>query len=188
MNNCLFVFYSEDSLFLAGNNLGIMLKFIHRIPLLYHPEYKGIRPDVYAKDENNTRYNVEMQVAKKKALEKRTRYYHGQIDMEMLVSGSGYDELPDAYVIFICDFDPFEKGKYRYTFLRQCEENSGLSLEDGCKTIFLSTKGTNPEEVPEELPLDLKRKISEEKSLETLKKWHKLAAKADSLQEFMKQM
>ena len=32
--------------------------------ILYHPEYKGIRLDVYAKDEKNTHYNVEMQAVK----------------------------------------------------------------------------------------------------------------------------
>ena len=30
--------------------------------IVYHPEYKGVRLDVYAKDEKQTRYNVEMQV------------------------------------------------------------------------------------------------------------------------------
>ena len=30
--------------------------------IVYHPEYHGIRLDVYAKDENNTRYSIEMQV------------------------------------------------------------------------------------------------------------------------------
>ena len=80
---------------------------------LYHPEYKGVRLDVYAKDENNTHYDVEMQVAKKEALEKRTRYYHSQMDMELLVKGKDYSELPKSCVIFICDFDPFEEKKYR---------------------------------------------------------------------------
>ena len=80
---------------------------------LYHPEYKGVRLDVYAKDENNTHYDVEMQVAKKEALAKRTRYYHSQMDMELLVKGKDYSELPKACVIFICDFDPFEEKKYR---------------------------------------------------------------------------
>ena len=28
--------------------------------MVYHPEYKGVRLDVYAKDEHNTHYNVEM--------------------------------------------------------------------------------------------------------------------------------
>ena len=34
---------------------------------VYHPEYRGVRLDVYAKDEKNTRYNVEMQVVKRAA-------------------------------------------------------------------------------------------------------------------------
>lgn len=42
--------------------------------IVYHPEYKGIRLDVFAKDENHTHYNVEMQAVKKAALGKRTRY------------------------------------------------------------------------------------------------------------------
>ena len=83
----------------------------------HNPDYKGIRLDVYANDENNTRYDIEMQVAKQE-LGKRIRYYHSQMDMELLESGHKYKELPTAYVIFICDFDPFKKGKYCYTFQR----------------------------------------------------------------------
>ena len=119
--------------------------------IVYHPEYKGVRLDVYAKNEHNTRYNVEMQVAKKAELGKRVRYYHGQIDMELLLSGSDYTELPEVYVIFICDFDPFGKKKYRYTFTKQCEEEPGAQLQEGCKSIFLSTRGENDREVPGEL-------------------------------------
>ena len=48
--------------------------------IVYHPEYKGVRLDVYAKDESQTRYNVEMQVEKKPALGKRSRYYQSQMD------------------------------------------------------------------------------------------------------------
>ena len=119
--------------------------------IVYHPEYKGVRLDVYAKNEHITRYNVEMQVAKKAELGKRVRYYHGQIDMELLLSGSDYTELPEVYVIFICDFDPFGKKKYRYTFTKQCEEEPGAQLQEGCKSIFLSTRGENDREVPGEL-------------------------------------
>lgn len=66
--------------------------------IVYNPEFKGVRLDIYAKDENNTHYNVEMQVLRKPAIEKRARYYHGQIDMEILLSGLSYKELPDTYV------------------------------------------------------------------------------------------
>ena len=71
--------------------------------IIYHPEYKGVRLDVIAKDEKHTHYDVEMQVAVKPALGKRARYYHSQLDMEMLETGGEYGELADAYVIFICD-------------------------------------------------------------------------------------
>lgn len=119
--------------------------------ILYHPEYKGVRLDIYAKGDCNARYNVEMQVVQKPELSRRLRYYHSQMDMEILSSGRSYTELPDVYVIFICDFDPFGKEKYRYTFEAQCLEEQELYLQDGCCSIFLSTHGKNRDEVPEEL-------------------------------------
>lgn len=119
--------------------------------MVYHPEYKGVRLDVYAEDEEETHYNVEMQVARKPALGKRTRYYHSQIDMELLPTGQNYEDLPDAYVIFICDFDPFGKEKYRYMFENRCLEDRELVLDDGSHSIFLSTCGKNDSEVPEKL-------------------------------------
>lgn len=119
--------------------------------IVYHPEYKGIRLDVYAKDANRTHYNVEMQAIREKTPGKRTRYYHSQIDMEILLSGAMYADLPNTYVIFICDFDPFGKGRYCYTFDQKCVEIPDLHLEDGSTTIFLSTCGKNESEVLEEM-------------------------------------
>ena len=119
--------------------------------IVYHPEYKGVRLDVYAKDENQTRYNVEMQVQKKPNLGKRSRYYQSQMDMEMLLAGEDYSELPNTYVIFICDFDPIGENKYRYTFRAKCEELPEMNLEDGRTIVFLNTHGQNESEVPKEL-------------------------------------
>ncbi len=124
--------------------------------IVYHPEYKGVRLDVYAEDEEHTHYNVEMQVARKQELGRRSRYYHSQIDMELMLSGADYAELSDSYVIFICDFDPFGEKKYRYTFQNLCMEDRGLSLRDGSTTVFLNTRGENREDVPEALVRFLK--------------------------------
>ena len=124
--------------------------------VIYHPEYRGVRLDIYAEDENHTHYNVEMQVQKKKALGKRSRYYHSQMVMESLESGEDYESLPDTYVIFVCDFDPFGHGLYCYTFRNECEESKTVELGDGCCTIFLSTKGKNASSVPPELVKFLK--------------------------------
>lgn len=119
--------------------------------MVYHQEYKGIRLDVYEKDENNTHYNVEMQALSYPALGKRSHYYHSQIDMDLLNTGRDYEDLPNAYVIFICYFDPFGYEKYRYTFRMKCDELPELELEDGSESIFLSTKWSNREEVSLEL-------------------------------------
>lgn len=119
--------------------------------LSYHPEYKGVRLDIYAKDWKNTRYNVEMQVKKTTDLGKRSSFYHSQMDMEMLASGRPYTELADSFVIFLCDFDPFGENRYRYTFQNICKESKALYLGDGKVTMFLSTKGRNEGEVPQAL-------------------------------------
>lgn len=119
--------------------------------LIYNPEYRGVRLDVYARDASHTRYNVEMQVSKDVGLPRRSRYYRSQIDMELLLSGVSYSELPDSYVIFICDYDPCGRKKYRYTFSNHCREDASLELGDGSCTVYLSTDGKNDDEVPKEL-------------------------------------
>ena len=123
--------------------------------IMYNPDYKGIRLDVLAVDDSGSQYNVEIQTVNRK-IEKRSRYYHSQLDMKLLGSGKEYRILPDAYVIFICDYDPVGRKKYKYTFNHICREVPGYTLEDGSHTIFLSTRGENDGEVPEELVRFLK--------------------------------
>ena len=73
------------------------------------------------------------------------------MDMELLAKGCEYEELPDSYVIFLCDFDPFGEGKYRYTFRTACEETKKVSLKDGRCIMFLNTCGEDEQDVPKEL-------------------------------------
>ena len=72
------------------------------------------------------------------------------LDMDALLSGKRYRELPDTYVIFICDFPLSKKPLYKYSYHSICSEN-GEYLENGRTTIFLSTCGENEGEVPKEL-------------------------------------
>ena len=121
--------------------------------MVYHPEYHGVRLDVLAEEHGTKRrFNVEMQVKAPAELPRRTRYYHSQMDMDLLAAGMDYADLPNTYVIFICDFKPFNRkpSRYRYTFRSRCDED-GQVLEDGRLTVFLSTRGENEYEVPKEL-------------------------------------
>ena len=84
--------------------LGIEIDYVeisYEKSIVYNPEYKGIRLDVYLKDDKNRHFNVEMQVANTEIF-KRSRYYHSQIDMELLSTGIDYEQLSESYVIFIC--------------------------------------------------------------------------------------
>ena len=133
--------------------LGIPISEVHiqtEKTMAYHSEYHGVRLDVYAADADRTRFNVEMQVTLQRFLPKRSRYYHNQIDMDALLAGDSYENLPDTYVIFICDFDPFGDGLYRYSTGMVCEE-TGKSVSDGVKTVYLNAHGRNRDGIPEEL-------------------------------------
>ncbi|MCD8221713.1 MAG: Rpn family recombination-promoting nuclease/putative transposase [Clostridiales bacterium] len=115
-----------------------------------NPDYRGVRLDARADDADGTAFTIEMQVSDQHNLPKRSRCYQGQIDVESLKPGAEFNELPESYVIFICLFDPFGRGRYRYTYREECVED-GEPLGDGTCKIFLNTKGKNPEEVPKEL-------------------------------------
>ena len=61
---------------------------------------------------------------------KRTRYYNGMVDLNMLRPGEDYNKLKDVYIIMIMPFDLFGEGRYRYTFHMTCDEIPGLNLGD----------------------------------------------------------
>ena len=104
---------------------------------------KGVRLDVYVEDKNfNRSFNLEMQISDIDNIAKRMRYYQGLIDLDKLNHGQHYGDLGESYVIFICPFDRFKKGRHMYTFKNFCAEDKNLSLDDGAFKIFLSTKGT----------------------------------------------
>ncbi len=118
--------------------------------MAYHSEYHGVRLDVYVADADRTRFNVEIQATLQKFLPKRSRYYHDQIDMDALLTGDSYETLPDTYVIFICDFDPFGEGLYRYSTRTFCEETR-KPVNDGIETVYLNVHGKNRNSIPDEL-------------------------------------
>lgn len=112
-------------------------------------EQKGVRLDVYFEDDLSTAYNIEMQTSNTGNLPKRSRYYQGTVDLNMISSGAGYDELKTSYIIFINTFDLFGKGFPKYTFENICQESSDLHLDDGAVKVFINAKSTIPGMSPE---------------------------------------
>ena len=100
---------------------------------------KGIRFDVYVKDDNNV-YDIEIQTTKHSNLPKRSRYYQSVMDISNLSPGDSYKELKKSYILFLCVFDPFWHNLPVYTFENICKEDSQIFLNDQAIKIFYNAK------------------------------------------------
>lgn len=127
---------------LTGNVIDGNVTINEQKPIRITSDSKGVRYDVYVEEDGVNVYDAEMQNDNKKEnLPKRSRYYQGMIDLNLLESGGLYEDLINSYVIFICTFDPFEKGLCCYRFENSCDENDNFKLDDGRTILFFNTKG-----------------------------------------------
>ena len=104
---------------------------------------KSIRLDVYVEDDTESVYNIEIQTTNEKNLPKRSRYYQGMIDLNVLDKGESYSKLKKSYVIFICNYDPFRKGRCFYRFENVCVDNPSLKLKDDSVKIMINPYGND---------------------------------------------
>ena len=104
-------------------------------------EAKGIRLDLYVEDADGVVYDVEVQTTDQKNLPKRMRYYQGMLDLTLFPAGANYSEIRKAYVIFICNFDPYGEARYIYTFQNRCDQRFDLLFGDGAVKAVINTKG-----------------------------------------------
>ncbi len=169
--------------------------------ILVSSDFRSIRLDIYASDETRVSYNVEAQNDDRRNLAKRSRYHQAEMDVASLKPGDDFNDLKPGYVIFICTFDPFGKGLYRYTFEERCLE-CDMGLGDGTRKIFLNTKGKQDENAPKELVHFLKymeqsndeyvSQLTEEsiirlhEKVTELKTWRRLEARYMTVEEWMK--
>ena len=95
----------------------------------------SIRMDVIASDAKGTKFNVEIQNAKSEASPKRVRYYQGIIDIDSLPKGANYKNLPETYIIFVLENDPYGAGLPLYHIDSSIRE-LGLKYEPEAHIIF----------------------------------------------------
>ena len=123
------------------------LKFINKEYDLADTKYShGIRLDVYLADANNTHYDIEMQNSVE-ALERRCRYYQAGIDRRTLEKNAKYRDLPESYIIFVCNYDPYKLGYARYDRVTYIKDTD-LVYDDGSHVIFLNTHYTEAGDTP----------------------------------------
>ncbi len=116
--------------------------------ILNTPFHKSVRLDVLFEGDKSW-YDVEFQSENTDDIPKRSRYYHSMIDTHILEPGEAYARLQPCYVIFLCRFDLFGKGKAVYQFQHYDIKNR-LLLGDESYTIVLNSKaeaGSIPKEL-----------------------------------------
>ena len=113
---------------------------------------KGIRLDVYLKDEDGVVYNIEMQVTSlgEEEFAKRFRYYEAMINSYLLRVGQKYKDLNKLFIVFICPFGIFKNERTIYTFKNFCAEDKSIELKDDVTKIFITTKSPNKENLSED--------------------------------------
>lgn len=127
-------------------------------------DLRGARLDVYVESDDSAEidasedasiYDLEPDKNDKAkyiaAFPQRIRFYHAIIDSRSLKSGEDFGKLKRVYVIFICNYDPFDYDRVKYTIRNMCVEEPEMPYDDGAQTTVLYTKGTKGDDISEEL-------------------------------------
>ena len=100
---------------------------------------RSVRLDILAVDEQNRAYNIEVQRSDRGASEKRARYNSSLLDANLTYSGSSYDALNEAYIIFITENDVLKAGLPIYHSHRVVEE-TGAVFNDQSHIIYANSQ------------------------------------------------
>lgn len=123
--------------------------------------------DCVARDNEDKRYNVEIQQEREGASYKRARYHSSLLDMNTLNPGQNYEELSESYVIFITRDDVVGKGLPIYHADRYIRE-TGEIFGDGSHIIYVNSKAQDINTELGQLMHDLHCKDAKEMYSETL--------------------
>ena len=100
-------------------------------------ESKGVRLDVYVQEAGGQQvFDIEMQTSITKEEALRARYYQGIIDVDHLLQGADYKQLPKSYIIFLCMEDPFGLGLPVYRERKFIDPDNRHPHDDRTQKIF----------------------------------------------------
>ena len=98
---------------------------------------RGVRLDALARDRDGTLYDIEVQRDSRGAERRRARHCSAMLDSGSLPRGSGYDEMPESYVIFITEDDVMKGGLPRYS-VERCIMEREEAFGDGSHIVYVN--------------------------------------------------
>ena len=97
----------------------------------------GARLDVFAKDDDGRLYDFEIQRSDAGAIPERARFNSASLDVKILEKGAEYKELPETYIIFVCENDIFARGLAMYHVERVVQE-TGEDFHDKAHILYIN--------------------------------------------------
>ena len=113
------------------------------------PNKRGIRLDVEVReyiDNPETIVNIfDIEPHRQNDIDnppKKLRFYQSKIDSPTLKSGEkNYNSLPNLYILFITNYDPFGEDYMLYTVKNTCVELPQMCYDDGVVKYYFNTSG-----------------------------------------------
>ena len=103
------------------------------------PYTRGIRLDLYVEEVNGKVYDVELQKYNESEIPKRIRYYQSLIDIDHMMKGTLFNQVPESKIIFLClNEDPFHRGKLYYEIKTEVVNYDNIEYEDGARAIVFN--------------------------------------------------
>ncbi len=93
-----------------------------------------------ANDPRGRVYDIEAQVSREPRIGRRMRYYQSAMDVSELGRGDGVAGLPESYIVFFCQRDPFGLALPSYTVERVCAEAPALDVGSGSHWLALNAQ------------------------------------------------
>jgi predicted HTH domain antitoxin len=106
---------------------------------------RGLRLDIFARDEGGNTYHFEVERSKERASAKRARFTGAMVDSRLLRRGQDVKEIPDRYTIFISEEDAFSEGLPIYHAVYKITELQDRLLGDGSQIIYVNGEYRNPD-------------------------------------------
>ena len=107
---------------------------------------RAVEMDGFATDTEGRTYNFEVERSLARAKAKRARYHSAALDVDALEAGDEFDKLPETYIIFLTEKDPYAKGAGVYRFDRW-DNSHELALGDEAHILYANAEYDGDDEL-----------------------------------------
>ena len=113
---------------------------------------RSLALDAWGVGPDGTEYDMEVQTGVR-ARPRRLRYHSACMDVEALGAGEPFERLPEQWVVFVMEGDPFGEGRPTYLFEnvgpggRRLGDGTGRRLGDGTRKLYANGSYRDDDEI-----------------------------------------